>query len=54
MSVNDFFPVYNLRATFANGLSASGTPDPFVAQMMGHSGTSILHEYAKTNDEARR
>lgn len=49
-----YFPIYNLRATFASRLSASGTPDLFVAQMMGHSGTSILHIYAKAIDESRR
>jgi integrase len=49
-----YFPIYNLRATFASRLSASGTPDLFVAQMMGHSGTSILHAYAKAIDESRR
>ncbi len=32
----------------------SKPPDLFVAQMMGQSGTSILHEDAKTIDEARR
>jgi integrase len=49
-----YFPIYNLRATFASRLSASGTPDLFVAQMLGHSGTSILHVYAKAIDESRR
>jgi integrase len=49
-----YFPVYSLRATFASRLSASGTPDLFVAQMLGHSGTSILHVYAKAIDESRR
>lgn len=28
--------------------------DLIVAQMMGHSGTSILHVYAKAIDESRR
>jgi integrase len=49
-----YFPIYNLRATFASRLSASGTPDLFVAQIMGHSGTSILNTYAKAIDESRR
>jgi hypothetical protein len=49
-----YFPVYNLRATFASRLSASGTPDRFVAQMIGHSSTSILDTYAKAIDEFRR
>jgi integrase len=49
-----YFPIYNLRATFASRLSASGTPAQFVAQMIGHSGTSILDTYAKAIDEFRR
>lgn len=49
-----YFPIYNLRATFATRLSASGAPDTFVAQMLGHSGTSILQTYAKAIDEYRR
>jgi len=49
-----YFPIYNLRATFASRLSASGTSDLFVAQMLGHSGTSILHVYAKAVDQTRR
>lgn len=46
--------IHNMQATVASRLSASGTPDLFVAQMMGHSGTSILHVYAKAIDESRR
>jgi hypothetical protein len=38
----------------ASRLSAAGTPDLLVAQMVGHSGTSILHVYAKAIDESRR
>jgi len=49
-----YFPIYNLRATFASRLSASGTPDLFAAQLLGHAGTSILHTYAKAIDEFRR
>lgn len=49
-----FFPIYNLRATFASRLSAAGCPDTFVAQMMGHSTTSILSTYSKAVDEFRR
>lgn len=49
-----FFPVYNLRATFASRLSAAGEPDLFVAQMMGHSSASILQTYTKVIDEYRR
>lgn len=48
------FPIYCLRATFASRLSAVGVPDTFVAQMLGHSTTSILPNYAKAIDEYRR
>lgn len=41
-----FFPIYNLRATFASRLSAAGVPDVFVSQLMGHAG-SLLGTYSK-------
>ena len=50
----DFFPIYNLRATFASRLSAAGEPDLLVAQMIGHSSPGILQTYAKAIDEYRR
>ncbi len=49
-----YFPIYNLRATFASRLSAAGVPDVFVAQMLGHSTPTILPTYAKAIDESRR
>lgn len=49
-----YFPIYNLRATFASRLSAAGTPDVLVAQMIGHSTASILQTYAKAIDVSRR
>jgi integrase len=48
------FPIYYLRATFASRLGAAGVPDTFVAQMLGHSTTSILPDYEKAIDEYRR
>lgn len=48
------FPIYYLRATFASRLCAVGVPDTFVAQMLGHSTTSILPSYARAIDEYRR
>jgi integrase len=50
----EYFWIYNLRHTFASRLSAAGASDLFVAQMMGHSTTSILQTYAKVIDEYRR
>jgi integrase len=49
----EYFPIYNLRATFASRLSAAGVPDVFVSQMMGHAG-GLLQTYAKAIDEYRR
>jgi len=49
-----YFWIYNLRHTFASRLSAAGVSDLFVAQMIGHSTTTILHKYSKAIDEYRR
>lgn len=49
-----FFPIYNLRHTFASRLNAAGCSDTLLAQMLGHSSTSILQTYAKAIDEYRR
>jgi integrase len=48
------FVIYNLRHSFASRLSAAGVSDLFVAQMIGHSGPSILQRYSKAVDEYRR
>lgn len=49
-----YFPIYNLRATFASRLSAAGAADNVVAGMLGHSSPSIVGTYAKVVDEFRR
>jgi integrase len=49
-----FFWIYDLRHTFASRLTDAGVSPIFVAQIMGHSSTSILHTYAKAIDESRR
>lgn len=49
----EFFPIYNLRATFASRLAAAGVPDIFISQMMGHAG-GLLQTYAKAITEYRR
>jgi integrase len=48
-----FFPIYNLRATFASRLAAAGVPDVFISQMMGHAG-GLLQTYAKAIMDYRR
>lgn len=45
-----YFPIYNLRATFASRLSASGASDNMVAGMLGHSSPSIVNTYAKVDE----
>jgi integrase len=49
-----YFWIYNLRHTHASRLSAAGVPDLFVAQLIGHSSTSIVQTYAKAIDEYKR
>jgi integrase len=49
-----YFWLYNLRHTFCSRLSAAGVSDLFVAQIIGHSSTSIVHTYAKAIDEHKR
>lgn len=49
----EFFPIYNLRATFASRLAAAGVPDIFISHMMGHAG-GLLQTYAKAITEYRR
>ena len=49
----EFFPIYNLRATFASRLAAAGVPDIFISQMMGHAG-GLLQTYAKAIMDYRR
>ncbi len=48
------FPDLQSSGDLCQQVERLGTPDVFVAQMMGHSGTSILHAYAKAIDESRR
>jgi integrase-like protein len=48
-----YFWLYHLRHTHAR-LTAAGVPDLFVAQMIGHSSSSIVQTYAKAIDEHKR
>jgi integrase len=50
----EYFPIYNLRHTFATRMQEAGTTPVTLAQMMGHSSTGIIQTYAKVLDEYRR
>jgi integrase len=50
----DYFWIYDLRHTLASRLTQAGVSPLFVAQMIGHSGTSILSTYVRAIDEYRR
>jgi len=49
-----FFWIYDLRHTLASRLTQAGVSPIFVAQIIGHSSTSILSTYARAIDEYRR
>lgn len=49
-----YFWLYDLRHTLASRLTQAGVSPVFVAQIIGHSGTSILSTYARAIDEYRR
>jgi integrase len=47
----EYFPLYNLRHTFATRMQEAGTSPVTLAQMMGHASTGIIQTYAKVLDE---
>lgn len=49
----DFFPIYNLRHTFATRMTEVGVSLLTVAQMLGHSSTQIVPRYAQILDQNR-
>ena len=49
-----FFPIYNLRHTFASRLAATGTSLITVAHLLGHASTGVVLTYAKAIDVAQR
>jgi integrase len=49
-----YFWLYDLRHTLATRLTQAGVSPLFVAQIIGHSGTSILNTYVRAIDEYRR
>jgi integrase len=50
----EYFPIGNLRHTFATRMQEAGTSMLTLAQMLGHSSTGIVQTYAKVLDESRR
>jgi integrase len=50
---NSFFPIYNLRHTFASRMTAAGVSPITIAQMLGHSSTQIVPRYAQVLDQNR-
>ena len=49
-----YFWIYDLRHTLASRLTQAGVSPLFIAQIIGHSSTSILSTYARAIDEYRR
>jgi integrase len=48
-----FFPIYNLRHTFASRMTAAGVSPITIAQMLGHSSSQIVPRYAQVLDQNR-
>jgi integrase len=48
-----FFPIYNLRHTFASRMTAAGISSITIAQLLGHSSTQIVPRYAQVLDQNR-
>ena len=46
-----FFPIYNLRHTFATRMHALGVSQLVIARMLGHSSTQIVPRYAQVLDQ---
>jgi integrase len=48
-----FFPIYNLRHSFASRMTAAGVSPVTIAQMLGHTSTQIVPRYAQVLDSNR-
>jgi integrase len=48
-----FFPIYNLRHTFASRMNSAGVSALTIAQLLGHSSTQIVPRYAQVLDQNR-
>lgn len=48
-----FFPIYNLRHTFATRMTAAGVSPLTIAQMLGHNSTQTVPRYSQVLDQNR-
>jgi len=48
-----FFPIYNLRHTFASRMTGAGVSTITIARMLGHASTQIVPRYAQVLDQNR-
>ena len=48
-----FFPIYNLRHTFASRMTAAGVASITIAALLGHGSTQIVPRYAQVLDQNR-
>ncbi len=48
-----FFPIYNLRHTFASRMTGAGVSPLTIAQMLGHQSTQVVPRYAQVLDQNR-
>jgi len=46
--------IYDCRSTFCSRMYAAGVQPMLVELLMGHAGDSLVHTYAKANDEFKR
>jgi integrase len=48
-----FFPIYNLRHTFASRMTAAGVSPITIANLLGHASSQIVPRYAQVLDQNR-
>jgi integrase len=48
-----FFPIYNLRHTFASRMTAAGVSPITIASLLGHNSSQIVPRYAQVLDQNR-
>jgi integrase len=48
-----YFPIYNLRHSFASRMTAAGVSPITIAQLLGHATSQIVPRYAQVLDQNR-